>query len=103
MSASEYLASMGDATAQRLVPEGLRTFLSEDQDRGGELIATLQAYAAANLNATQTAEDLHMHVNTVRYRLGRIEERTGCDLRRLADVLELLVAARLRADGLNTA
>ena len=29
------------------------------------------------------------------YRLGRIEEKTGCDLRRLADVIDLLIAVRL--------
>lgn len=96
MSALEYLASLGDATAQRLVPEHLRAFLADDEARGGELVATLHAYAGADLNATLTAERLHMHVNTVRYRLARIEERTGYDLRRLADVLELLLAARLR-------
>ena len=34
-----------------------------------------------------------------RYRLERIAERTGCDVRRLADVIELLIAVRLLAAG----
>jgi DNA-binding PucR family transcriptional regulator len=47
------------------------------------------------MNAKTAAERLHLHVNTIYYRLERIAERTGCDLRRLADVMELLIAVRL--------
>ena len=36
-----------------------------------------------------------MHVNTAHYRLKRIEERTGCDLRNIADVLDLLIAVKV--------
>jgi PucR C-terminal helix-turn-helix domain len=38
---------------------------------------------------------LYIHVNTAHHRLARIEEKTGCDLRDLADVQELLIAIRL--------
>jgi len=41
------------------------------------------------------AERLYVHVNTAHHRLARIEEKTGCDLRRLSDVQELLVAIKL--------
>jgi DNA-binding PucR family transcriptional regulator len=34
-------------------------------------------------------------VNTAHYRLGKIAERTGCDLRKISDVLELLIAIKL--------
>jgi DNA-binding PucR family transcriptional regulator len=61
------------------------------------LIETLHEYVAANLNATVAAERLHVHVNTARYRLGKIEEETGCNLRHMDDVLDLLVAVRLFA------
>ena len=59
------------------------------------LIATLVEYAACDLNAKVAARRLHLHVNTAYYRLERIAERTGCDLRRLADVVELLIAVRM--------
>ena len=36
-----------------------------------------------------------MHPNTARYRLAKIEERTGTRLRRVADVLDLLIAIRV--------
>jgi sugar diacid utilization regulator len=56
-------------------------------------------FAASDLNAKTAAEGLHLHVNTAYYRLERIAERTGCDLRRLADVMELLIAIRLLGAG----
>jgi DNA-binding PucR family transcriptional regulator len=36
-----------------------------------------------------------VHPNTARYRLAKIEERTGCDLRSVADVIDLVIAVRL--------
>jgi DNA-binding PucR family transcriptional regulator len=59
------------------------------------LIATLMEYAGCDLNAKAAARRLHPHVNTAYYRLDRIAERTGCDLRSFADVQELLIAVRL--------
>ena len=59
------------------------------------MIATLREYVACDLNGKRAAENLHIHVNTAHYRLARISERTGCDLRRVADLVEILIAARL--------
>ena len=95
MTMFEYLTLQGDATARRMVSPAIERFVSEDREAGGALLATLQAYAAADLNAKQAAEHLHVHVNTAHYRLARIAERTGCDMRRVGDVIELLIAARL--------
>jgi DNA-binding PucR family transcriptional regulator len=58
------------------------------------LIETLTAYLTADLNTTLAAERLHVHVNTARYRLAKIEEETGTHLRHVVGVLELLVAVR---------
>jgi DNA-binding PucR family transcriptional regulator len=73
----------------------VRRFVEEDAAGGGALIGTLRAYAAANLNAKVAAERLYVHVNTAHHRLSRIAEKTGCDLRDLADVQELLIAIKL--------
>lgn len=97
LSAFDYLTSRSDATASRLVSPAVRRFVEEDAAKGGELIKTLLEYAAADLNAKVASERLFIHVNTAHHRLARIEERTGCDLRRLADVQELLIAIRLAA------
>jgi DNA-binding PucR family transcriptional regulator len=54
---------------------------------------------ACDLNVRRAAEQLHVHVNTAHYRLARIAERTGCDLRRIEDLMEVLIAARLADAG----
>ncbi|MEB3368972.1 helix-turn-helix domain-containing protein [Saccharopolyspora sp. S2-29] len=97
LSTFDYLMLREDPTALRLIRPALRRFIEEDQARGGALISTLLEYVATDLSAKAVAERLHLHVNTACYRLERIAERTGCDLRRLADVHELLIAVRLLA------
>ncbi len=97
MSAFEYLVSRGDATVRRLIPEAISRFVAEDAAAGAPLVGTLRAYAAADLNVRQAAENLHIHVNTAHYRLARIGERTGADLRHVDDVIALLIGARLAA------
>jgi hypothetical protein len=91
----DYLTLRGDATALRLVSPPIQRFVAEDSAAGGVLIRTLLAYVSADLNTKAAAELLSVHVNTARHRLTRIEERTGCDLRKLADVEELLIAIKL--------
>jgi sugar diacid utilization regulator len=95
LSAFDYLTVRHDETARRLIPARIARFVSEDRARGGHLITTLLAYAEADMNAKVAAEGLLIHVNTAHYRLGRIAEKTGYDLRRLADVIDLLIAVRL--------
>jgi len=94
MSAFDYLTLRRDPTARRLIPRPIQEFVDEDTQQGGVLIATLREYVAADLNARRAAERLHIHVNTAHYRLGKIVERTGCDLHRVADLVEILIAAR---------
>lgn len=57
----------------------------------GEDAATVRAFAAADLNVTRAAQALHVHPNTVRYRLGRIAEQTGLDPRTFKGLVELEV------------
>jgi hypothetical protein len=95
MRAFDSLSTFGGDTARRLLAPKVRAFVEEDLAEGGPLASTLHAYVAADLNATAAADRLFIHVNTARYRLKKIEQRTGCDLRHLPDVLELLVALNL--------
>jgi sugar diacid utilization regulator len=95
MSAFEYLTLRPDATASRLIAPAIHEFVAQDTRDGGQLIATLREYVACDLNGKRAAENLHIHVNTAHYRLARIAERTGCDLRHVADLIEILIAARL--------
>jgi hypothetical protein len=95
MSAFEYLTLRPDPTAHRLIAPAIHEFVAQDAEEGAPLVATLRAYVACDLNVRKAAEQLHIHVNTAHYRLARIAERSGCDLRRIEDLMEVLIAARL--------
>ena len=95
LSSFDYLVLRDDETARRLIRPQVRQFIADDLAAGGTLITTLVEFAACDMNAKTAAQRLHLHVNTTYYRLERIAMRTGCDLRRLADVMELLIAVRL--------
>jgi DNA-binding PucR family transcriptional regulator len=95
VSPFDYLARRADETARRLVDPRVRAFLDDDRARGGVLTATIRAFAAADLNLRVAAESLQVHPNTAQYRLTRIEERTGRNLRCVADLVDLLVAIAL--------
>jgi hypothetical protein len=95
ISPFQYLALRADDTARHLVDPRITALLSEDRARGGVLIGTIRAFAAADLNLRAAAERLQIHPNTAQYRLRRIQERTGRSLRRISDLLDLLVAIAL--------
>lgn len=95
LSAFEYLTLRPDPTASRLIAPAIHEFVAQDAAEGAPLIGTLREYVACDLNVRRAAESLHIHVNTAHYRLARIAERTGRDLRRVSDLIEILIAARL--------
>jgi purine catabolism regulator len=59
-----------------------------------QLLDTLAAYLAADQNVKGAAETLHVHPNSLRYRLGRVEELLGRSLRSPATMADLYVALR---------
>lgn len=66
-----------------------------DQRHRAELIPTLEAFLESDGSWTRCAARLHLHVNTLRYRVGRIEQLTGRDLARLEDKLDFFLALRM--------
>ncbi|QXX97689.1 helix-turn-helix domain-containing protein [Serratia marcescens] len=62
-----------------------------EQDEKGVLRGTLRHYFSQNCDQTQTAAQLHIHVNTLRYRLQRIEAITGMKINQLTDSLRLYI------------
>jgi DNA-binding PucR family transcriptional regulator len=77
-------------TARLLDP--LRAY---DRRHRAELIPTLEAFLECDGSWTRCATRLHVHVNTLRYRVGRIEQLTGRDLSRLEDKLDFFLALRM--------
>jgi hypothetical protein len=95
LRAFDHLVLIGGDTAERLISAPVREFVEHDLAEGGVLCQTMLEYVAADLNTKVAAERLFVHVNTAHYRLGKIADKTGCDLRSMTDVLELLIAIKL--------
>ncbi len=66
-----------------------------DQRHRAELVPTLEAFLDCDGSWTRCATRLHLHVNTLRYRVGRIEQLTSRDLSRLEDKLDFFLALRM--------
>lgn len=71
--------------------------LDYDMKRSSDLVRTLSVYFLAGANASEAADRLFLHRNSLLYRLERIQKLTGLDLKDPNDMLALqlgLLAAR---------
>jgi len=69
--------------------------LDYDDQRGTDLIGTLQAYFAAGQSPTRAATSLHIHPNTVQQRLDRVTALLGDGWQSPDHTLDIQVALRL--------
>ena len=81
---------------QSALPIWTANFLAADKKARGALVATLQAYADADMNVLKAARAISVHPNTIYTRLQRIEDLTGLDGQRYHALTELLLAADCR-------
>jgi DNA-binding PucR family transcriptional regulator len=89
----DVLANADDDAARGLV----RRYVAPIKD-SSHLIDTLDALADSDMSIRGAAARLHVHPNTVIYRLARIRERTGFDPRHVRDLVAFLLALRSRVD-----
>jgi hypothetical protein len=74
----------------------LGPLVAYDDRHRAELLPTLREFLACSGSWNACAAKLYVHVNTVRYRIRRIEELTGRDLSRLDDQVDFFLALRIR-------
>jgi hypothetical protein len=74
----------------------LGPILEYDRVHNSELEATLEAFLGASGSWIKCAAAMHLHVNTLRYRISRIEELVGRPLSALETQADLLLALDLR-------
>ncbi len=65
-----------------------------DARHNAELLPTLRSFLACDGSWSACATRMYVHVNTVRYRIGRIEAITGRDLSALPDRVDFFLALR---------
>ncbi|WP_306313942.1 PucR family transcriptional regulator, partial [Streptomyces hydrogenans] len=70
----------------------LGPLLGAGRGSGAMLLETLRTFLAHDCSWARTAAALHLHVNTVHYRVRRIEALTGRDLSRLDHKADLRAA-----------
>ncbi len=88
------LATVPDDIRRTYAQRVLGAVLEHDQRTGGDLLPTLGEFLACSGSWTRTAQSLHLHVNTVRYRIARVEELTGRDLATLEDRVDVFLALK---------
>jgi carbohydrate diacid regulator len=60
--------------------------------REEELMETVQQLFLQNNSLKETAQALHIHINTLHYRMKKLEERTGLNLKNIKDFTTLYLA-----------
>ncbi|MCM6776455.1 PucR family transcriptional regulator [Nocardia sp. CDC159] len=93
-SAVGLLTAVPDGLQRRFAERVLGPIVDYDRRTGAGLLQTLEIFLGCAGSWRQAADRMHLHLNTVRYRIGRVEELTGRDLGRLDDRLDLYLAVR---------
>lgn len=73
-------AEKNSANIRFLIHPGLMKLYLYDQQKNTELIATLKEYLHHPGQTSLAAKNLHIHKNTLLYRIGKIKELIGCEL-----------------------
>ena len=95
VGAYRYLVHIGadDAPRDRM-RVAVDRLIAYDRRRRTALLDTLERYLSERRSVIESARALYIHPNTLRQRLGRIEELTGLDLN-VDDLLSLELAIKL--------
>jgi PucR-like helix-turn-helix protein/purine catabolism regulatory family protein/diguanylate cyclase with GGDEF domain len=90
------LASVPGSVLRSFRDRLLGPLLAYDERHRAELLPTLREFLACSGSWNACAARMYVHVNTVRYRIRRIEELTGRDLSCLDDQVDFFLALRIR-------
>ncbi|MFD2400093.1 helix-turn-helix domain-containing protein [Prauserella oleivorans] len=82
---------------QSIVENALGPLIESDTTAGTEYVKTLHAYLDADRHLERAAADLHVHPNTVRYRLSKVQDMLGVSLRDVDDRFLLELALRVQS------
>ncbi|MET4058729.1 purine catabolism regulator [Arthrobacter sp. UYP6] len=101
LSLTSLLMSGTDVPLADLAAEALEPLTDFDAAHDSKLLETLERYLALNGSVAAVADELGLHRNTVRYRLGQITELTGYDPAVTADRVHLFLALNVRRLGVG--
>ena len=87
-------AAHNAGAADEYARQWLGVLIDYDAAKNSDLVSTLSHYLECGGNYDESAGALHIHRSTLRYRLGRISELTGLDLRNIDTRFNLHAATR---------
>jgi hypothetical protein len=90
------LASVPGSVLRSFRERLLGPLVAYDEQHRAELLPTLREFLDCSGSWNACAAKMYVHVNTVRYRIRRIEELTGRDLSSLDDRVDFFLALRMR-------
>ena len=98
MDVEPLLQALAEGTALEPFLALIEPLREHDRTRQSDLVLTLKTYFSAGGNASEAADRLFLHRNSMLYRLERIQKLTGLDLRndRVALALQLGLLANER-------
>ncbi|MGO4806456.1 helix-turn-helix domain-containing protein [Arthrobacter sp. 2MCAF15] len=82
--------------ARELVETVLGALVEYDASHRSDLVRSLEYFLACNRSWESASTGLHVHRQTLRYRLGRVTELTGRRLDNMDDLVELHVALKIQ-------
>jgi GAF domain-containing protein/sugar diacid utilization regulator len=94
-TAGMLLGAMDSPFAAQLLAAQLGPLLDYDRKRGTQLVSTAWIFLENDASITAAANSLHVHANTLRQRLDRIDTLLGPGWRRGGRALDVHVALRL--------
>lgn len=93
------VANLSDAVPYMLI-EGadnsqhhiIREMILQDYAEDEETLKMIDVFTRYNLNVSETAKALHLHRNSLQYRLDRFAENTGIDIRKFHHAMAVYLA-----------
>jgi sugar diacid utilization regulator len=77
-----------------LISEDVKLLLEVDKEKDSDLVETLFCYIRHRQDITSTAEEMHLHYNTIKYRINRIIEVTNIDFDDYQKMYNLIISEK---------
>lgn len=71
---------------------GIREMILQSYADDEETLRMIRVFTTCNLNISETAKALHLHRNSLQYRLDRFTENTGIDIRKFHNAMAVYLA-----------
>lgn len=94
---------MNEPATPDLLHPALSTLAAYDADTHSDLLATIVSYVASGCSQAECSRQLHIHLNTLKYRLKRICELTGIDFKDQDELFYLRLSVALLPDDATQA